>query len=88
MIIAKVHVIFFPVLIDFGKAFYVTEAKMYTSTPREKEKYRKYHEHIAPELVRGTHKQLTASDIYSFGRLVSFVNNTRASPSTKWQSSV
>lgn len=73
VVVSKIYDKFFPVLIDFGKAVNVVNAKVYTLSPKEQDKYRKYHKHIAPELVRGTHKQSTASDIYSFGLLISLV---------------
>ncbi len=58
------------VLIDFGKACKIEEAE-YRVIPRQKrEKYRKRHSHIAPEVVEGIAKQSFASDVYSFGRIV------------------
>lgn len=61
---------FRPVLIDFGKACTLDNAKFYHLNDKEKEKYRKCHCHIAPELVRGTHAQSLFSDIYSLGMLM------------------
>ena len=59
------------VLIDFGKCRSVKNPKKYTLNAKEQEKYRKYHCHIAPELIDGTHSQSFKSDIYSFGFLLS-----------------
>jgi serine/threonine protein kinase len=56
-----------PVLIDFGKCRKLENAKLYKLTKEEQKTYRFKHWHIAPELVRGTHKQSIASDVYSFG---------------------
>lgn len=70
-----------PVIIDFGKCSTIAGGKLYHLSPRDQEKYRKYHEHIAPEVVRGTHPQSTASDIYAFGLLLSLLcKNKRYEP--------
>ena len=58
------------VLIDFGKACCVSEAKLYHLSAEQKEKYKVFHPHIAPEVCNGIHKQSCASDIYSFGRIM------------------
>ena len=63
------------VLIDFGKACCVSEAKLYHLSPEEKEKYKVFHPQIAPEVHNGIHKQSFASDIYSFGRIMQRVNH-------------
>ena len=62
-----------PVIIDFGKCSKIAGGKLYHLSPRDQEKYRKYHNHIAPEVVRGTRSQSTASDIYAFGLLLSLL---------------
>ena len=59
-----------PVIIDFGKSTTLAKGKLYKLSLRDQEKYRKYHKHIAPEVVRGTHPQSPASDVYAFGLLV------------------
>ena len=56
-----------PVIIDFGKSTTVAKGRLYRLSLREQEKYRKHHKHIAPEVVRGTHPQSPASDVYAFG---------------------
>ena len=38
------------VIIDFGKACYENEAKMYSLTASDREAYKKNHPHIAPDL--------------------------------------
>ena len=63
------------VIIDFGKACCVSEAKLYHLSPEEKEKYKVVHPQIAPEVRNGIHKQSFASDIYSFGRIMQRVNH-------------
>lgn len=60
-------------IIDFGKSTTVSKGKLYKLALQDQEKYRKYHNHIAPELVRGTHPQSTASDVYGFGLLLSWL---------------
>ncbi|XP_031552033.1 serine/threonine-protein kinase STY13-like [Actinia tenebrosa] len=62
-----------PILIDFGKARKTNNAKKYSLTLQEQKKYHKNHCHIAPELIRGTHAQSFASDVYSLGILMSSV---------------
>lgn len=73
VIISKINDHFSPIIIDFGKAVDMAKAKVYQLPAKDQEKYRKEHKQIAPELVRGTHKQSTASDVYSFGLLISLV---------------
>lgn len=61
---------FIPVLIDFGKACRRDfGAKKNLGTEEQKMYHCKY-KHIAPEVINGSHKQSTYSDIYSFGYLV------------------
>jgi len=62
-----------PIIIDFGKARKIYDAKRYSLNKSEQEKYFKHHWHIAPELIRGTHKQSIASDVYSYGVLLHYV---------------
>lgn len=64
---------YFPLLIDFGKMKKVSDAKKYTLSLQEQEKYRIHHKHIAPEVVRGTHPHSKASDVYAFGLVISLV---------------
>lgn len=56
-----------PVLIDFGKAKRATETKVKRLSEREKAFYRKYHSHIAPEVIDGTHRPSVKSDVFSLG---------------------
>ena len=64
---------FYPVIIDFGKSTETSNGKFYKLPLGDQEKYRKYHKHIAPEVVRGTHAQSQASDVYAFGLLLSLL---------------
>ncbi|CAB4011817.1 probable serine threonine- kinase gdt4 [Paramuricea clavata] len=60
-----------PVIIDFGKCRSLSNPKRYSLTAKEQKKYKEYHRHIAPEVVKGTHSQSFKSDIYSYGYLLS-----------------
>lgn len=57
-------------LVDFGKSNYVNKISRYQLTEQEKKQYRQDHKHIAPDLVDGISDVTTASDIYSYGRLL------------------
>jgi len=46
-----------PVIIDFGKSTTLAKGKVYHLSPRDQERYRTFHKHIAPDVVRGTHPQ-------------------------------
>lgn len=59
-----------PVLIDFGKACRRDLGKTKSLKTEEQNQYLHKYKHIAPEVVNGTHKQSTYSDVYSFGYLV------------------
>lgn len=74
-----------PILIDFGKCRQLSNAKWYKLNKQEKEKYCKYHCHLAPELIEGTHCQSFASDIYSFGLLLSQMCKILPTPCTSTQ---
>ena len=67
------------VLIDLGKACYITEAKKYSLSNEEKKKYISDHPQIAPELRNGHCKQSEASDVYSVGRIINIVNRQKLS---------
>ena len=73
VIISDVNNSLHPVIIDFGKSTTVAKGKLYKLSLRDQEKCRKYHKHIAPEVVRGTHPQSPASDVYGFGLLLSLL---------------
>lgn len=62
-----------PIIIDFGKAKKSGEAKRYKLTEKKKEKYSRKYKNLAPEVVRGSHPKSAASDIYSFGQVISLV---------------
>lgn len=59
-----------PVLVDFGKACFMTQAKSYSLSSSEINTYKKHHPHLAPDLRDGICKQSFSSDIYSFGYLL------------------
>ena len=58
------------VLVDFGKSNYVNKVTRYNLTEEQKRQYRQDHKHIAPDLVEGISDVTTASDMYSYGRLL------------------
>ena len=66
VVIAK-QIHFQPVLIDFGKCRKVKDAKLYRLNKEEQHIYTNRYWHIAPELIRGTHTQSFASDVFSLG---------------------
>lgn len=72
-----------PCIVDFGKACFLQNAKLYhlSTTDKEvdKEVYRKRHPQVAPELRVGICKQSTASDLYSLGRILSSINKEKLS---------
>jgi serine/threonine protein kinase len=55
------------ILNDLGKATLVAEGKLYNLTPTDKEKYYKFHNHIAPEVIEGEAPQSIKSDTFSLG---------------------
>lgn len=62
-----------PILIDFGKACSVKEAhdkRLKKLSPETKRVYRERHSHIAPEIVEGIAAQSTATDVFSFGKVI------------------
>lgn len=62
------------VLIDFGKACFVSESTLYNLSSEQKDSYKKNHPQIAPEVRDGRAKQSFSSDIYSFGRIMQKIN--------------
>lgn len=62
------------ILIDFGKACYVEETKLYHLSPEQKEKYKTHHPQVAPEVRNGISTQSFASDMYAFGRVLHQIN--------------
>lgn len=61
------------VIIDFGKMKEMKKAKLYRLSVKEQDRYARYHNHIAPEVVDGKATQTAASDIYSLGQVISLV---------------
>ena len=66
-----------PCIVDFGKTCFQQSAKLYHLSPTDRDIYKKRHPQVAPEVRDGIHKQSTASDIYSFGRILSRVNKEK-----------
>ena len=64
------------ILIDFGKACLVSDAKRYDLSNEDKLKYAKQHPQLAPDLRDGRCKQSVYSDMYSFGRILRIINET------------
>ncbi|KAL9951843.1 hypothetical protein ACROYT_G044578 [Oculina patagonica] len=60
-----------PVIIDFGKARFISDPKPVLLMKAEKQEgYRQKFPHIAPEIVNGSDRQSIYSDIYSMGKIV------------------
>lgn len=59
-----------PIIVDFSKACPEDDGKTYHLQPMEIKQHKKCYPHLAPDLVDGKVKQSTASDVYSFGRVV------------------
>ena len=76
VILTKVNSDDHPMLIDFGKSIYISEAplKRKSLTPVEQDEYQKKNRHIAPEIVHG-HPPSFASDIFSFGVIMFYVSS-------------
>ena len=59
-----------PVIIDFGKARFISTPKPLMSlSSSAQERYHKLYPHIATEIVQGTGQQSVASDVFSLGRM-------------------
>ena len=56
-----------PILVDFGKACLISEAKIKNLTQEEQKRYRNEHCHISPEVVNGTQRPSIRSDVFSVG---------------------
>ena len=63
-----------PVIIDFGKACFEENAKLYDLSIKDRERYKKYHPQVAPDVRDGVHKQSVLSDVYSYGRIMLSIN--------------
>ena len=60
-----------PVIIDFGKARFISDPKPRMAlTASSQTSYKKRYPHIAPEIVAGSRRQSIQSDIFSLGRIV------------------
>ena len=59
-----------PILVDFGKACLISEAKTKRLTKEEQNYFQKKHFLIAPEVINGTQPQSIKSDVYSVGIVV------------------
>ena len=57
--------IFSPILVDFGKACFLNNAKKKILSDEEEDKYHKEHFHIAQEVSEGTCAQSILSDVYA-----------------------
>lgn len=55
------------VLIDFGQATRLTQARLYYLGEMEKQDYLTKYPHIAPEVIYGQRRQSIYSDMYSVG---------------------
>ena len=62
-----------PVIIDFGKIKKAERAKISKLNSKEQDRYLKYYKHIVPEIIWGRSPASPASDIYSFGQIISLV---------------
>ena len=58
------------VLIDFGLACYISEAKTFKLSEIERAEWFRHYSHIAPEVIEGITPQSIQSDIYSVGGIV------------------
>ncbi|XP_071953871.1 uncharacterized protein [Antedon mediterranea] len=64
-------------IIDLGQVSSLNHPQEYRLCEEEKARFRKNHTHIAPELVSGTHKESTASDIFQIGLIVKEIGSKR-----------
>lgn len=58
------------IIIDFNKACDIGKGKKYNLSNAEKEQYKKYHCHIAPDLRDGHCYQSQEADIFSLGKII------------------
>ncbi len=65
-----------PYIVDFGKACFVSAARIYHLNKDEKAEHKVNHTQIAPDLRDGLVKQSTSSDIFSLGRIFKRMNST------------
>lgn len=66
-----------PVIIDFGKARFITDPKPIMSlTASSQESYKRRYPHIAPEIVAGSGRQSVSSDVFSLGKILLEILNS------------
>ena len=58
------------VIVDFNKACEVGKGKKYNLSNAEKEQYKNYHHHIAPDLRDGHCYQSVEADVFSLGKII------------------
>lgn len=63
-------------IIDFGKARPIHLGKTYSLSEAEQDRFKVEHTHIAPDLRDGLVLQSTATDVYSFGKILKRCNLT------------
>ena len=75
ILVTAVNNTYHTMLIDFGKAIWLSDApsKQKSMTAHEQEEYRKKHRHIAPEIVLGQPPSF-ASDMFSLGIVMADVS--------------
>lgn len=62
-----------PVIIDFGKMKKNENVRVYKLNSKEQDRYLKFYKHVTPEIIWGRSPPSPASDIYSFGQVISLV---------------
>ena len=62
-----------PIIIDFGKMKKTENVRVYKLNSKEQDRYLKFYKHVAPEIIWGRSPPSPASDIYSFGQVISLV---------------
>ncbi|XP_071802326.1 serine/threonine-protein kinase/endoribonuclease IRE1-like [Asterias amurensis] len=67
-------------VIDVGVATTTNTPRNYVLTSDEKKKYRRFHGHIAPEMVDNAKPQSTQSDIFQLGWVLYFIGKLGAVP--------
>ena len=68
---------FVPKIIDMGKVTTKRDSPIYQLTPKQKERYNKYHSYLAPELRNNYGAKCSIySDVYSLGVIFAYVADT------------
>lgn len=62
-----------PVIIDFGKMKKNENVRVYKLNSKEQDRYLKFYKHVTPEIIWGRSPPSPASDMYSFGQVISLV---------------